>query len=442
MLKIIMSKKTINIYLVAIISIILFSVGFFYSRMPRESSAVTTVSPSPTQFENLNIMIDLSDDIASLGFPPQRKMVMDSKGNIFVAYRKKFNGNFEIFVAKVSEQDGKLVVSGSEKPIVQIGGNAQRVPAIAIDSRDGLHVIWYGADNKTQEGNRQIKYVQSQDGGQTWSEWLNISPVESYNNGDYWQEHPYISIGKNDELYVIWEGKDSQNNNQQIKFTKSQNRGKTWFRWQNISASPGGTQSRPIILQDEAGTLHVLMYSSLGKNIQQIQYSSSFNDGQTWSEWQNISNSFFDARHLSATVDKNNLIHVVWRSITLLGPTQIYYSFLNKGQWSEPKLIAKSSHNQFFPSISIDESNNLYVTWMETGKNYDLPREKPEEGQIYTVKIQNGQIEQSKLQSQGEKNLYPSLPAQIVEINNLFLIYGNIPDENNESIEILLKKIN
>ena len=442
MLKIIISIKTIKIYFIAIISIILFSVAFLYFRMPKESSAVTAVLPNPTQLENLNIMIDSSDDIASLGFPPQRKMVMDNKGNIFVAYRKKFNGNFEIFVAKVSKQDGKLVVSGNEKPIVQIGGNAQRVPAIDIDSRDGLHVIWYGADNNTREGNRQIKYIQSQDGGQTWSEWLNISPVESYNNGDYWQEHPYISVGEEDELYVVWEGEDSQNNNQQIKFTKSQNRGKSWSHWQNISVTPGATQSRPVILQDRAGTVHVLMYSSLGKNIQQIQHSFSFNDGQNWSEWQNISNSFFDARHLSAIIDKNNLIHVVWRSTTPLGRTQIYYSFSNKGQWSEPKLIAASSRNQFFPSISIDESNNLYVTWMETDKNYDLPREKPEEGQIYTVKIQNGQIEKPKLQSQGEKNLYPSLPAKIVEINNLFLIYGNIPDKNNEFIDIILKKIN
>lgn len=440
--KIIMSKKTINIYLAAIISIILFSVGFFYFRMSRESSAVMTVSPSPAQFENLNTMIDSSDDIDSLGFPPQRKIVLDNKGNVFVAYRKKFNGNFEIFVAKISKQDGKWVVSGNEKPIVQIGGNAQRVPAIAIDSRNGLHIVWYGADNNTQEGNRQIKYIQSQDGGQTWSEWLDISPVESYNNGDYWQEHPYISVGRNDELYVVWEGKDSQNNNQQIKFTKSQNMGKTWSHWQNISVTPGGTQSRPVIIQDSAGKLHLLMYSSLGKSIQQIQYSFSLNDGQTWSKWQNISNSFFDTRHMSAIIDKNNLIHVVWRSVTPLGPTQIYYSFLNKGQWSEPKLIAESSHNQFFPSIGIDESNNLYVTWMETDKNYNLPREKPEGGQIYTAEIQNGQTEQHKLQSQGEKNLYPSLPAKIVEINNLFLIYSTIPDKNNEFIEIILKKIN
>ena len=77
---------------------------------------------------------------------------------------------------------------------------------------------------------------------------------------------------------------------------------------------------------------------------------------------------------------------------------------------------------------------------METDKNYDLPREKPEEGQIYTVKIQNGKIEQPKLQSQGEKNLYPSLPAKIVEINNLFL-YSTIPDKNNESINIILQKL-
>lgn len=424
-------NKLIFLAVVLISSIVLLN-QFLNKSEVKESEKIKNFA-----VEQKQILIDKSEDVATLGYSGQRKIAKDTAGNFYIAYRKKYNGYYEIFVAKLTKgENEKWLVSGTDNPIAFIKSD-QRVPSITIDSQNILHLVWYGSDIEDERGNRQIKYSKSIDGGKTWDNWKNISPVLGYSGNDYWQEHPNMFGGSDDELYVVWEGKDIKNNHQQIKFSKSMDSGQSWQNWINIGVSSKNSQSRPTIVQDKNGRLHVLMYSFLGGQAQQIQYSYSDDDGNNWSVWQNVSDSSFDSRHISVSIDKYNNLHAVWRAkYNDSKPTQIYYSVLENGKWQKPVIVAESVNNQFFPNITIDESNAPFIVWVESEKDYGFPKEWPEKGKIYASYFLNKEDRFSNAEqlSFENDNLYPNFLFKTDNFKNFPFIYTKIKNSVSEII--------
>lgn len=374
-----------------------------------------------------NILIDTTQDIKALGYSGQRKVVSDKIGNFYAAYRKKYNGNYEIFVAKLSKKENAWNVSGNDIPISVVGlKNDQRVPSIAIDGFDTLHVVWYGSDDPKNSDNRQIKYSRSSDHGGTWSPWRNISFVDGYEKDfSMWQEHPSIISGENEFLFAVWEGKDNENKKQQIKFSHSSDSGNTWTTWKNVNATPENTQSRPSIIQDSKGKLYIIMYSSHGSenDTQQIMYTSSLDNGDTWNNWTAISDIRFDSRHASASIDKNDNLQILWRAPVLKnGATNIIHlKIASDGNTSEIKTIASSQYYQFFPTISMDESGRIFASWMETNMRSEFPKEDPLQGNIIVYHTdKKGAF--SFLDKKIPRGLYPNFPSEITN-NRLLLLY-------------------
>lgn len=359
------------------------------------------------------VLIGKTGDLSAMGFPGQRKVIFDSDKNILVAYRAKYMDSHQIFVAKITAESGYKTVLGKEKPIAFIKKINQRVPSIAIDSSGKIHVVWYGADTKAKINNRQVKYSYSEDGGASWSKAKNIAYVKGYKGEDYWQEHPSIYTGLNNEMYIVWEGKDYKNKKQQIKLTKSFDGGKTWGKWTNIKTT-GRTQSRPSLTQDKSGKLHLVMYSDFGKTGQQIQYSFSSNKGDSWSAWQNVSNSKFDSRHASLAIDENGALHTVWREGSAGGKSRIFYSKMTQGSlWETPKQVfaLNSSNYQFFPNIYVWD-NKVCVSWMETESGSGFPREKPVSGKIYLTYLSDGKnFITPVIMANSNNSVYPNMPA-------------------------------
>ncbi|EKE19991.1 MAG: hypothetical protein ACD_8C00068G0009 [uncultured bacterium] len=373
--------------------------------------------------ETVALKVDEIEDIKGLGYSGQRKVVLNNKGDIFIAYRKKYQGKSEIFVAKVFREKKDWKISGTAKPISTVGKGAdQRVPSIAVDEKNNLHVVWYGAESESKEetNNRQIKYSQSIDDGKSWSEWKNIALVGGYEGEDYWQEHPYILTKSENELFVAWEGKDENNKKQQIKFSKSFDGGKSWSQWRNVRETLENTQSRPTMVREKPGRsgngkLHLLAYSSFGNddNKQQLVHAWSDDNGNSWSQWEMISDSSLDSRHLSAVIDRDEKIHVVWRSLNSKGKSQIMHRFLKEGQLSEAKIVADSEKYQFFPNVSADARGNVFVTWMESETSSKLPNEDPTDGKIFLSKYDGEKFSKPVQISQSETNLYPNLPERV-----------------------------
>ena len=118
---------------------------------------------APAEAASLDgILVDTVSDPQVTGYPDSRKVVRDSRDNVYVAYRKKVDdGSLHIFVAKLSNKGSKF--TNTEKSIeTELLPYTQRVPSLAIDEKDTLHVVWYGTDeNSTGDDDRQIKYTRA-----------------------------------------------------------------------------------------------------------------------------------------------------------------------------------------------------------------------------------------------------------------------------------------
>lgn len=363
--------------------------------------------------------IDETQNSKAMGYTDSRKVVRDSHGNLYVAYRKKYKLHYEtayhIFVAKSTDNGLTWHVLNAAQPIEAVGDFNQRVPAIAIDRADGLHVVWYGPDEATaNDDENQIKYTHSTDGGLTWSAWRNLAPVTGYQGQALWQEHPTIYVDNENLIYVVWEGRDDwYTQSAQIKFTRSRDGGHSWTPWVNVAPS-NHSHSRPaLIVTDEQ--LYVFAYGNRG-GLQQILYASSTDGGSAWSHWRPVAPSGQDQRHVAAAVDHAGHIHLVWRqppfsaAAAPRNTTQIYYAMYDGVAWNAP--VHVGSHvggAQTYPSIAVDAEQTVWITWVETTDPYDFPNDAPTTGAVYYVVKSDLGWSAPILYGGSGNNLYPSL---------------------------------
>jgi hypothetical protein len=364
--------------------------------------------------------VDESEDIKGLGYSGQNKVVSNSKNQLFVTYRKKVNEKYSIFVARLILKDGALQIEKSINVSEQSENlPSQRVGSLLIDFKDNIHLVWYGEDKNGDSG-RQIKYAKSEDDGETWTEPVIISLVEGFNKENLWQEHPSVAADRDGVVYVSWEGKDKTHPNQQIKFSKSSD-GKSWSNWKNILPGPS-SQSRPNILVNSNGGLFILAYSRNGLENQQIWLSKSADQGESWSEWQKISNSETDSRHTDAVMDSSDNLHIVWRQETPASKAQIYYSIFNGEESSQPVPVSFEETYQLFPQIGLGENNQIFVTWLQTNQKSSFPEDDPETGDSYLSFKDLSQKDFNPKKLVSQNSVYPNillnsfLPSQTIVI--------------------------
>ena len=85
----------------------------------------------------------------------------DSSGNIHVVWSDYAPGNPEIYYKKSTDAGANWTLA---KRLTWTSSTSSR-PAIAVDSSDGLHLVW----SDDTPGNGEIYYVKSTDYGATWT---------------------------------------------------------------------------------------------------------------------------------------------------------------------------------------------------------------------------------------------------------------------------------
>jgi len=360
--------------------------------------------------------IDTTEDYRALGYPDQRKIARDSQGNLYVAYRKKFKATndttYHIFVAKSTNNGAAWQVLNDNRPIEQTGDYMQRVPTIAIDGQNVIHIAWYGQDaQNTGENQRQVKYVRSTDGGASWSQWVNVGEVQGYDGQRLWQEHPTLAVsGAN--VYIAWQGLDPDNpKSSQVRLAHSTNGGQSWDPWRSVNSTTRGNRSRPTIVATADGKrLMILAYGGVGPP-QQIVWTASSDGGKEWTAWQPVAPSEGDQRHASLALDSRGRAHALWRQATNTGNAEVVYSAFDSHTWSAPIAVQPSKGNQFFPSIAISGDDTVWAAWTASDETAKLPEDDPQSGTVVVAnKLPDGSwhVLQPPSDQQGV-NLYPSL---------------------------------
>ena len=133
----------------------------FFVALPAAITGQGQTSRGGVNLGNLSSILSQvgqTSDSKGLGYSGQRKMVADSLGNIYVAYREVPSGldHYEVYVA-VSRDNGKTWSDLGASPAAIVNapplvntstegggtGADQRVPAVAVDSKGWVHVGQY-----------------------------------------------------------------------------------------------------------------------------------------------------------------------------------------------------------------------------------------------------------------------------------------------------------
>ena len=323
------------------------------NRIVNRENSMSTIDKTIKSLQSYNAIIDKTTpvDAASVSgdtsFNSGDKIVIDTNGNIYTVYTY----NNQVYCRKSSD-DG---TTWADLGLPIISGYGQYYPSIVIDSLNNLHVVWQGIDISNTA--YQIKY--SKFNGTTWSSWVNIQTISGYH-----QQNPSIAIDSLNNLHVVWQGLDSSNATNQIKYSKFN--GTTWSSWITIQTITSYNQSGSSIAIDSLNNLHVVWHGSDSSNTTAYQIKYSKFNGTTWSSWINIQPiSGYNQYSPSIAIDSLNNIHVVWYGIDSSNTyQQIKYSKFNGTTWSSwINIQLISSYHQYVPSITIDSLDNLHVVW-------------------------------------------------------------------------------
>jgi hypothetical protein len=296
-------------------------------------------------------------------------MAVDSSKNLYVFYSDDTPGNFEIFLKKSTDTGASWTtkrltwnIGTSQWPSAAVDGNdyihlvwqdvtpgnyeiyyrkstdggsswsTKRLsttpdysngPAIAIDSNNRIHVVWYDHS----PGNNEIFYTMSTDTGATWT-----SKRLTWNQGE--SVTPAIAADSNDVVHLVW--CDSSSGNPEIYYRNSTTSGATWSAPKRMTWSIG-TSRFPKIVTDLSDNIHVVWDDDAVGNYE-VFCKTSTDTGATWAKKRLTWNPGL-SRVPDITAGFKNIIHVVWCDDTP-GNDEIYYKWSSDGgsTWTTERL--------------------------------------------------------------------------------------------------------
>jgi len=109
---------------------------------------------------------------------------------------------------------------------------------------NNIYVVWQESVTETlPEHNYDIYFIKSEDNGKTFSDPINLS------NSTEFSERPQIAVSKNG-IFIVW-ADNTNSNNTEIMFTKSLDNGTTFSEVRNLSNSSKNSNNQEISVSDE-----------------------------------------------------------------------------------------------------------------------------------------------------------------------------------------------
>ena len=271
-------------------------------------------------------------------------VAIDSSGTIHVVWDDDTPEGLEIYYKR--SQDGGDTWSASQR--ITWTPDFSYDPAIAIDSSDTIHIVWYDYAS----GDSDIYYKQSQDGGDTWgaSRRLTWTTGASYTP----------AVGTTSSVHVVWE--DETPGPAEIYYKSSPDSGSTWSAVQSITSTAGGS-FMPVLAVDSADHIHVAWYDNTPGNLE-LYYMRSEDDGSSWSSAQRLTWTGGGSRYIAMAIDSGNALHIAFYDDTP-GASEIYYKSSADGgtTWGMAQRLTWTSDTSSHPALALESNNTLLLVW-------------------------------------------------------------------------------
>ncbi|MCX6163119.1 MAG: exo-alpha-sialidase [Ignavibacteriae bacterium] len=288
---------------------------------------------------------DSDTRLTNNGGNSQSPSIACSGSNVHVVWNGHRDDSLEIYY-KHSTDGG--VTWGADTRLTNNGSNSQS-PSIAC-SGSNVHVVWHDP----RDGNLEIYYKHSTDGGVTWgadTRLTNASSVSCF---------PSIACsGLN--LHVVW--RDERNANWEVYYKRSTDGGTTWGSDTRLASDSAGSEKPSIAV---AGTVvHVVWeYIYLNSGNWEIYYKRSTDGGLTWGANTRLTYAISDS-WLSSIAVIGSFVHVVWMD-KRDGNEEIYYKRSTDGgiNWGADTRLTNNTSWSEFPSIAVSGSF-VHVAWCD-----------------------------------------------------------------------------
>ncbi|MHA1124945.1 MAG: hypothetical protein ACTSO7_05155 [Candidatus Heimdallarchaeota archaeon] len=286
--------------------------------------------------------LQLSDDDDTHSFHPE--IVSDSKGNLFVVWSSSYPSH-DIYFRKYSIENSTWL-----KPIVISNESLDGLstyPKLAVDSNDGIHVIWRESNINTSVFYRNLF-------DNTWSNCYTLAYCE-----DNTISHDLISDSSG-IIHFVWNDFSLINYNLFYRAFSLSNH--SFTKTIQITNSTWASLN-PSLATDSSDNLH-LVWSDKGitVNKSEIHYANIndqtglINNSLVLSIEDNIRSS-----HPIISCDYNSLIHVVWHD-----ENNIQYRSRINEIWYEAMMISSDNHFASSPEIISNKINDTYIIWHES----------------------------------------------------------------------------
>ncbi len=180
---------------------------------------------------------------------------------------------------------------------------------------------------------------------QEWSQPVNISNMIGSD------ENPEFIKDNDGFFHCVW-SHNMETNFHRIYYSKSEDDGETWSEPQNISQNDEMWMALPHIVSDSQNNLYVAYLYNVGNS--QI-YFMKF-DGLSWSEPYSISGNYLGVGMSDVVIDNNDRVYVFWH---WGGPEgEIYYRFLENDEWSDIICPYENNSDQYCLVECVSDNNN------------------------------------------------------------------------------------
>lgn len=194
---------------------------------------------------------------------------------------------------------------------------------------------------------------------QEWSEPINISNMEGIDH------LPDLIIDNRGVMHCVWIHMIDQPF-RKVYYSKSEDNGETWSEPEDISLNTQLAMTNPHIINDSENNLYVT-YDYDVYNIYNHQIHFRKYNGEFWSDAINLSAGYPGSYDNKITVDNNDRIYVFWYL-----PTRFYYRYYKYDEWSEVICPYNNEPFIYLKDIISDNDNLLHCI----GVHYFLPNER------------------------------------------------------------------
>ena len=225
-----------------------------------------------------------------------------------------------------------------------------------------VHVVW----NDNHEGNEEIYYIRSTDGGVSWGTETRLTN----NSAQSGSASVSVSVSS---VHVVWT--DLRDGNYEIYYKRSTDGGTSWgadtrlTNDPNISYNPSGAVSGQVV--------HVVWYDNRDGNFE-MYYKRSTDGGLSWGADIRLTNAPGNSEFPSVSVS-GTVVHVVWQD-NRDGNDEIYYKRDPTGGVTEIKDIELEVPKEF--SLSQNYPNPFNPS---TVVQFSLPRSESVTLKVFSI---------------------------------------------------------